>query len=184
VKGLAVYAPTRDDLDDIFVDPFDVDFRRMPDLLWKEIRDNSIQTWKITLPTCRLPELAQFSGQTITHQRLCAQVAAWLRSNRRGFTSAARALGYQGGIADVASRDRRIFAECGYTKVHKILEGLHAGCTMIVASYYFEPVLFRSGRLFHYERWCVELEEEKRQTVEKLSIALRYEEALARKDVL
>ncbi len=179
MKGLAVYVPTRRDLDDIFIDPFDVDFRCMPDLMWREIQDGAIQAWKITLPMRRLPEPLQFSGQTFAHQKLCAQVAAWLRSNRRGFTSATRDLRYEGGIADVTSRDRRIFAECGFTKVRKILDGLRAGREMVVASYHFDPVLFRGARLSHYEPWLVELEEEARQTVEKLPIALRYEDALA-----
>ena len=179
MKGLASYTLIRSDIDDIFIDPFDVDFRRMPDLMWREMQSGSIQTWKILLPTRRLPEPLQFSGRTPAHQMLCSQVAAWLRSNHKGFTRAVKDLGYQGGIADVASCDRQIFAECGYTKVRKILDGLHTGCTMIVASYHFDPVLFRSGRLAHYERWLADLEVEARQTVEKLPIALRYEDVLA-----
>lgn len=176
MKELTVFVPARSDLDNIFVDPFGFDFQCLPDLMWREIENGAVRMWKIELPTRRLPETSQFSGRSLEHRYLCARVAAWLRLNRGGFVSATKDLGYQGGLADVASRDRRTFAECGYTKVRKILDGLHADCAMIIASYHFEPLLFQSSRLLHYERWLEELKEELRRTAEKMPIAMRYED--------
>lgn len=164
------------DFGSIFDNPFVYEDPWLPDLFWRELEDDHVTTTVFNLPVDGLPALDHFSGLTPGHQQLCAQVAAWLLSTGRNYSVATKALGYPGGIADVASADGTLFAECGYTHVGKILRGLHGGFEMVVASYSFEPVLFRRVSAMHFETYLKKQEDDARRTVELLPIALRYED--------
>jgi hypothetical protein len=160
----------------IFDNQFFYEDSCLPNLLWRELEDERVTITVITLPTENLPDSMLFSGRTIVHQKLCAQVAAWLLLAGRGYSAANRDLGYAGGISDVASADGRLFAECGYTHVGKILRGLHDGCEIVVASYSFEPVIFRRAGVMHFEAYLKKQEEKARETVNLLPTVLRYED--------
>jgi hypothetical protein len=166
----------RSDIGAIFDNPFTYEDPRLPDLFWRELEDKHVVTFKIDLPEQNLPALAHFSGRTPGHQKLCAQVAAWLCLMGREYTALNKDLGYPGGVADVASVDLALFAECGYTRVGKILHGLQAGFEMVVASYSFDPVLFWRVSTMHFDDYLRKLEEGARRAVELLPIALRYED--------
>lgn len=164
------------DLGSIFDNPFVYEDPCLPDLLWSELEDEHVTATVIDLPEDDLPALEHFSGLTPGHQKICAQVAAWLLSTGRGYSAANKDLGYPGGISDVASADGTLFAECGYTHVGKILRGLHGDFEMVVASYSFEPVLFRRVAAMHFETYLKKQEDDARRTVELLPIALRYKD--------
>lgn len=164
------------DIGSIFDNPFIYEDPCLPDLFWRELEDARVTTTVIDLPKDDLPALEHFSGRTPGHQKLCAQVAAWLLATGREYSTVNSDLGYPGGISDVASADGTLFAECGYTNVGKILRGLHGGFEMVVASYSFEPVLFRRVDTLHFAAYLKKQEEDARKTVELLPIALRYED--------
>lgn len=165
------------DLRAIFDNTFAYEDPCLLDLFWSELEDARVVGSWIDLPVYKLPEFSLFSGRTIGHQRLCAQVAAWLLAYGRGFSTTNQSLAYSGGVADVASTDGKVLAECGYTGVGKILRGLHEGFEMIVASYSFDPVLFRCAGVMHFESYLRRLEEGAQRTVELLPVALHYKDA-------
>jgi len=164
------------DIGSIFDNPFVYEDPCLPDLFWRELEDDRVTATAVDLPEDNLPALEHFSGLTSGHQKLCAQVAAWLLSTGREYSSANKDLRYPGGISDVSSADGKLFAECGYTHVDKILRGLHGGFEVVVASYSFEPVLFRRVSAMHFGTYLKKQEDDARRTVELLPIALRYED--------
>lgn len=168
----------RSDIDSIFDWPFSYEDPRLRDLYWDELESGNVLGLIVELPENNLPDPLLFSGRTMEHQRLCSQVAAWMSADGRGYSAAAKDLGYDGGLADVVSADGNLFAECGYTRVSKVLHGLHSGLEILVASYNFAPVLFRRTGVMHFERYLKDLEEGARAAVERVPIALRYEDAL------
>lgn len=160
----------------IFDNPFVYEDPCLSDLFWRELKNRRVTTTAIDLPEHGLPALGHFSGRTPKHQKLCAQVAAWLLSTGREYSVVNKDLGYPGGISDVASADGTLFAECGHTNVGKILRGLHGGFDMMVVSYSFEPVLFRRVSVMLFETYLKKQEYEAQKAVELLSIALCYKD--------
>ena len=163
---------TRDDMDSVFDDPFDAELpskQSWRDRIWRELEHGRVAVTGIYLPEVEfdLRHFETFSGRTIGHKRLCARVAAWLKQKGRDWT--ATSLGYAGGVADVASVDQRLFAECGYTKPEKILWGLNEGLDMLVASYSFVPLLFQRSCPMFFRYYSRDLERRKREAVSKLS---------------
>lgn len=80
-------------------------------------------------------ELAQFSGNTAEHKRLCAYAADYLTQRKLRWAVGPQQLRYAGGIADVAAVNGKLYAECGQTQSRKVLEGLGAGCEILVVPY-------------------------------------------------
>jgi hypothetical protein len=171
VKGIWLTELVHSDIHEIFPDTWGAESWRWRDWLWREIEDGNVSTHEVILPTRHLPPIERFSGRTDEHRLLCARVAAWLTLNGRGFSACE--LGYQGGIADVRSEDFKIYVECGSTRSQKIIEGLDAGLDMVVAAYGFRPLLFRRVRELHFGPMMTEM---LKATVERLPIALRYED--------
>lgn len=165
------------DLGSIFDNPFTYDDPCLPDLVWRELEDGNVVGSIVELPDHHLPDGLLFSGRTVAHQNLCARVAAWLLAQDRGYQAAHQDLVYPGGVADVVSTDHRLFAECGYTGHGKLLHALHAGLELLVASYSFEPVIFRRERpLVHFESYLKAQEEGAKRAVELLPVALHYKD--------
>lgn len=106
--------------------------------LLRELLDKNVTCDRIDLTEreYRPEEYLAFSGGEREHKILCVQAADYIRS--RGWTPVAgpqEALRYHGGIADVAERGGRLYVECGYTQVRKILRGLADGKEMLVVPY-------------------------------------------------
>jgi integrase len=118
-------------------DPFGDPEGENIDALRAELHEGNVTMEIVPLPSRDYDPrfLGLFSGRTVEHRRLCAQVADWIEARGWKWHVARRYCEHSGGIADVADIGGRLFAECGYTRSWKILKGLEARREMLVVPY-------------------------------------------------
>jgi integrase len=106
--------------------------------LQAKLDDGSVTMERITFATRRkypAAMLAKMPGSTEDHRVLCAEAADWITSKGWTWRVGAKNTRYAGGVADVADMGGRVFVECGYTQVSKILAGVDAGVGVMVVPY-------------------------------------------------
>ena len=116
-------------------------------LLARELHLGNVVVTEVTIATAPVTSWhKRFSGGA-DHQRLCERAARWLAAQGFRWVDDPPRCTYPGGCADVAQwcalrHDRnyaqrdRVFVECGYTQVFKVLMAMRVHLQLLVVPYH------------------------------------------------
>lgn len=127
---------------DVFNAAFKGDSRYSSDpadikLLLDSVASGAVLMQRIDLPPSDYKMIGLFTGKQ-EHQHLCSSVARWLEQQGKEWKGDAHHCCSAGGVADVVAADGSVFAECGMTRVDKVLKCLHAGQSILLVPYSFD----------------------------------------------
>lgn len=108
---------------------------------WEDLAEGDVKIRRVGLPPPMI-DPSCFEGKE-EHRRLCASAAAWLDREGRGWQIENRRYpwGSPGGLADLVSRDGKLFVEAGNTDLDKVVQALRDGCEVLLVPFAFAGVV-------------------------------------------
>jgi len=108
-------------------------------LAWQDLAGGGVKIARVGLPPPTPALVECFREGGLDHRKLCASAAAWLDREGRGWRHPGP--DSPGGLADLVSRDGKLFVEAGDTSLDKVVEALRNGVEVLLVPYGFGGVV-------------------------------------------